>query len=84
MWSTNDICSITGIHLIELWNGFWQERMESGEFTAQVNITLEACCVWDGLRIGDLQQEALHVGPFMLQELIHEGHVLLLTAKPTT
>lgn len=46
--------------------------MQAGQLPAQVYIALEACCVGQGLRIGDLQQEALHVGPLVLQELVHE------------
>lgn len=58
--------------------------MEGGELSAQVNVALKASRVGDGLWVGDLQQEALHVSPLVFQELVHEGHVLLLTAKPTT
>lgn len=59
-------------HLIKLADRFPEQRVQAGELPAQVYVALEACCVRKGLRVGDLQQEALHVGPLVLQELVHE------------
>lgn len=56
--------------------------MEGGELTAQVDVALEAGAVGEGVQVGDLVEELLHAGPLQLQELVHEGHVLLLAAKP--
>lgn len=55
--------------------------MQGGEFPAEVDVPLEARRVGDRFRVGDFEQEALHIGPLVLQELVHEGHVLLLVTK---
>lgn len=69
-------------YLLRLGEHLGEERVQRGELAAQVDVALEARRVGDGLRVGDLQQEALHVAPLVLQELVHEGHVLLLVAEP--
>ena len=69
-------------HLLQLADGLPEQGVQAGELAAQVDVAFEASRVGDGLRVGDLQQEALHVGPLVLQELVHERHVLFLAAKP--
>lgn len=55
--------------------------MQGGEFPAEVNVSFKACCVGDCLWVGDFQKKALHVGPLVFKELVHEGHVLFLVSK---
>lgn len=69
-------------YLLHLGHHLREQGVQGGELPAQVDIALKTCCVGDCLWVGDLEQEALHVGPLVLKELVHEGHVLFLTAKP--
>lgn len=69
-------------YLVHLGEHLGEKGVQGGELPAQVDVALKARRVGDRLWVGDLQQETLHVGPLMLQELVHERHVLLLVSKP--
>lgn len=68
-------------YLVHLRHHLREEGVQCGEFPAEVDIPLKACRVGDCLWVGDFEQEALHIGPLVLQELVHEGHVLFLDTK---
>lgn len=73
-----------GRHLAELGQDLPKQSVQRGELPAEVDVALKAAAVGEGVQVGDLVQELLHAGPLQLQELVHEGHVLLLAAKPAT
>lgn len=68
-------------YLVHLGHHLREEGVQGGEFPAEVDVPLKACRVGDCLWVRDFKQEALHIGPLVLQELVHEGHVLFLVAK---
>lgn len=68
-------------YLVHLGHHFREERMQDWKFPAKVDVPFKACRVRDCLWVWDFEQEALHIGPFVLQELVHEGHVLFLVTK---
>ena len=68
-------------YLVHLEHHLRQERVQGGELPAEVDVPLKSRRVGDRLRVRDFEQEALHVGPLVLQELVHEGHVLFLVTK---
>lgn len=56
--------------------------MKAGQLSAEVDVPVKASGVVESVRVGDLLQEALHAAPLPLHEIVHEQHVLLLSAKP--
>ncbi len=68
-------------YLVHLGHHLREEGVQGGELPAEVDVPLKACRVGDCLWVRDFEQEALHVGPLVLQELVHEGHVLFLVTK---
>lgn len=74
---------ITGYtYLTELSHDLPQEAVQDRKLSSQINVSLKSPGIAYAVQIGDLIQELLHGAPFHLQELIHEAHILLLTAKP--
>lgn len=69
------------LYLVHLRHHLREEGVQGGEFPAEVDIPLKACRVGDCLWVWDFEQEALHIGPLVLQELVHEGHVLFLVTE---
>lgn len=71
-----------GWYLIELRDDLPQQSVQHRQLSAEVDVALEARRVGQSLWVGDLRQETHHSRPLVLQEVIHEGHVLLFVSKP--
>lgn len=68
-------------YLVHLEHNLREEGVQGWKFPAQVDVPLKARRVRDCVWVRDFEQEALHIGPLMLQELVHEGHVLFFVTK---
>lgn len=79
MMTASAVCHLH--YLVHLGYHLREQGVQGGEFPAKVNIPLKSRCVGDCLWIWDFKQETLHIGPLVLKELVHEGHVLFLVTK---
>lgn len=69
-------------HLILLIDNVHKEAVQHSQTQGQVYIAIKGCH-WDfSVLIGHCLQETLHPIPVLIQEFIHEQHVLLLLSKP--
>ena len=69
-------------HLLFLGDDVHQQSVEHSQAQGQVDIAVKGCHRKVGVRVGHGLKKASHGLPVLLQEVIHEEHVLLLLSKP--